>query len=68
MGLTVEIEQEEDGRWLAEVPELPGVLAYGSTRPEAIARAQALALRVIADRLDHGEAVPELGHVFAVTT
>jgi predicted RNase H-like HicB family nuclease len=66
MGLTVEIEQEADGRWLAEVPELPGVLAYGATRPEAITRAQALALRVIADRLDHGEAVPELTAVFAV--
>ncbi|HZU35603.1 MAG TPA: type II toxin-antitoxin system HicB family antitoxin [Gemmataceae bacterium] len=68
MGLLVEVEQEVDGRWLAEVPELPGVLAYGTTRPEAIARAQALALRVIADRLDHGEAVPGLGQVFAVPT
>ncbi len=65
MGLTVEVEQEVDGRWLAEVPELPGVLTYGATRPEAITRAQALALRVIADRLDHGEPVPELGEVFA---
>jgi predicted RNase H-like HicB family nuclease len=66
MGLTVELEQEVDGRWLAEVPELPGVLAYGATRPEAVARVQALALRVIADRLDHGEPAPELGQVFAV--
>ena len=66
MRLTVEVEQEVDGRWLAEVPELPGVLAYGPTRPEAIARTQALALRVIADRLDHGEPVPDLGQVFAV--
>jgi predicted RNase H-like HicB family nuclease len=66
MGLTVETEQEADGRWLAEVPELPGVLAYGASRPEAITRAQTLALRVIADRLDHGEPVPELSHVFAV--
>jgi predicted RNase H-like HicB family nuclease len=66
MGLTVEAEQEVDGRWLAEVPELPGVLAYGATRPEAIAKAQALALRVIADRLEHGEPVPQLDHVFAV--
>jgi predicted RNase H-like HicB family nuclease len=65
MGLTVEVEQEDDGRWLAEVPELPGVLAYGQSRAEAITRAQALALRVIADRLDHGEAVPELGPFFA---
>jgi len=53
-------EQEEDGRWIAEVLELPGVLAYGSTADEAKARAQALALRVVADRLEHGEAGPEL--------
>ena len=66
MGLSIEVEQEEDGRWLAEVPELSGVLAYGQTRVEAIARAQALALRVIADRLEHGEPVPELDRVFAV--
>lgn len=66
MSLTVEVEQEADGRWLAEVPELSGVLAYGQTRSEVIARAQSLALRVIADRLDHGEPVPELGQVFAV--
>jgi len=62
----VEVDREEDGRWIAEVPELPGVLAYGPTRQEAIAKAQALALRVIADRLDHGEAIPELNDLFAV--
>jgi predicted RNase H-like HicB family nuclease len=66
MGLNIEVEQEEDARWLAEVPELSGVLAYGQTRAEAIDRAKALALRVIADRLDHGEPVPELERVFAV--
>ena len=55
MTFTVEYEQEEDGRWLAEVPELTGVLAYGDTIEEAIAKAQALALRVLADRLEHGE-------------
>jgi predicted RNase H-like HicB family nuclease len=55
----IELEQEEDGRWIAEVPDLPGVLAYGSTREEAMAAVQALALRVLADRLEHGEAVPE---------
>ena len=49
------LEQEADGRWLAEVVELPGVLAYGASRDEALARAEALALRVIADRLEHGE-------------
>jgi predicted RNase H-like HicB family nuclease len=66
MRFTIEVEQEEDGRWLTEIPELPGVLAYGQTREEAIVRVQALALRVLADRLEHGEAVPVLGEVFAV--
>ncbi|HSD52259.1 MAG TPA: type II toxin-antitoxin system HicB family antitoxin [Candidatus Methylomirabilis sp.] len=66
MGLTVEIEREDDGRWIAEVPQLPGVLAYGKSREEAIARAQALALRVIAERLEHGEATPGIETVFSV--
>jgi predicted RNase H-like HicB family nuclease len=56
----VETEQEDDGRWLAEVVELPGVLAYGDTRQAALSRVQALALRVVAERLEHGEAGPEL--------
>jgi predicted RNase H-like HicB family nuclease len=56
----VELEREDDGRWIAEVPELPGVLAYGATSSEAQAKVQALALRVVADRLEHGEAGPEL--------
>jgi predicted RNase H-like HicB family nuclease len=60
MRFTVEVESETDGRWIAEVPELPGVLAYGRTREEAVARVQALALRVVADRLEHREAAPEL--------
>ncbi len=60
MNFTVEIEREEDGRWIAEVIELPGVLAYGQTREEAISKVQVLALRVLADRLEHGEATPEL--------
>ena len=68
MPLTIEVEQEENGRWLAEVPELPGVLTYGQTRQEAIDRAQALSLRVLADRLDHGEPVPQMSSVFAVTS
>ena len=59
MTFTIEYEQEEDGRWLAEVIELHGALAYGRTSEEAIANAQALALRVIADRLEHGESAPE---------
>jgi predicted RNase H-like HicB family nuclease len=62
--LVVELEPEEDGRWIAEVPALPGVLAYGETREEAVARVEALALRVLADRLEHGEAVPELSGLF----
>lgn len=56
----VETEQEEDGRWLAEVVELPGVLAYDETQEAALSKVQALALRVIAERLEHGEAGPEL--------
>ena len=56
---TVEIEQEDDGRWLAEVPVLSGVRAYGADRDEAVARVQALALRVIAERLEHREAPAE---------
>jgi predicted RNase H-like HicB family nuclease len=51
----VEFEQESDGRWIAEIPDLPGVLVYGSSREEALARVQALALRVLADRLEGGE-------------
>ena len=60
MKLTLEIEKEEDGRWIAEVVDLPGVLAYGKTPAEAKAKVQALALRVVADRLEHGEAGPDL--------
>jgi predicted RNase H-like HicB family nuclease len=52
----IELEQETDGRWIAEVPDLPGVLAYGTSREDALARVQALALRVLAERLEHGEA------------
>jgi predicted RNase H-like HicB family nuclease len=58
MKLTLETEQEEDGRWIAEVPELAGVLAYGATREEAMAKAEVLALRVLAEQLEHGEARP----------
>lgn len=65
--MRVETEREEDGRWIAEVPELPGVMVYGDSREEAIKRVEALALRVIADRLDHGEAIPELDELFAVS-
>jgi predicted RNase H-like HicB family nuclease len=63
MSFTVEIDREDDGRWLAEVPDLPGVMVYGATRGEALARAKALALRVIADRLEHEGALPELADI-----
>jgi len=63
--LKIESECEEDGRWIAEVPALPGVLVYGATNAEARAKAQALALRVIADRIENGEPLPhELAGVF----
>jgi predicted RNase H-like HicB family nuclease len=55
--MKLEIEREADGRWIAEVPDLPGVMSYGQTRDEAIAKAKALALRVLADRLEYGERV-----------
>ena len=65
--MIIETDREEDGRWIAEVPDLPGVMTYGQTRDEAILKAKALALRVLADRLEHGEYIPELSDVFAVS-
>ncbi len=62
--LRIELEQEDDGRWVAEIPDLAGVMAYGATTEEARAKVEALALRTLADRLDHGETVPELGELF----
>jgi predicted RNase H-like HicB family nuclease len=58
MNLTFETERETDGRWIAEVPELPGVMAYGATRQEAIGKAEALALRALAEQIEHGETTP----------
>ena len=66
MKLTLEVEQDEDGRWIAEVPELPGVLVYGNSREQAIACAEALALRVLAERLEKGEPIPQIPILFAV--
>lgn len=66
MPFIIEAEDEDDGRWLTDIPALSGVLAYGQSREEAIARAQVLALRVLADRPEHGEPVPAMGEIFAV--
>ena len=62
----VEVEQEDDGRWIAEVSELPGVVVYGQSRDEAVRRAQILALRVLAERLEHGEPLPKVDAVFSI--
>ena len=62
--LQIEFDREDDGRWLAEIPTLPGVMAYGTTRDEARGKVEALALRTLADRLEHGEEVPELRDLF----
>lgn len=67
MNLLIEVEREDDRRWIAEIPELPGVMVYGQTREEAIFRVQALALRVIADRLENGEMAPAIDQIFSVT-
>lgn len=63
MEFRIEVEREDDGRWLAEVPQLPGVLAYGSSPDEAMARAEILALRVLAEKLEQGEAKPQPIHI-----
>lgn len=62
----IQLEREEDGRFIAEVAELPGVMAYGATRDEAIRKVEALALRVIADRIEHGELAPDVGALFSI--
>ncbi|WP_200873692.1 type II toxin-antitoxin system HicB family antitoxin [Candidatus Magnetobacterium casense] len=65
--MTIETEQEEDGRWIAEVPDIAGALAYGDTRNEAIVHVKVLALRIMADRLEEMEVVPEMDELFSVT-
>ena len=62
--MQIEVEKEDDGRWIAEIAEVPGTLAYGSSREESVSKVKELALRVLADRLEHGEAIPELAQVF----
>jgi len=64
MNFTVEVERETDKRWIAEVTDLPGVLVYAATRKQAVAKAQALALRVLADRIEHGEKIPSIAKHF----
>ncbi|MBU3666623.1 MAG: type II toxin-antitoxin system HicB family antitoxin [Chthoniobacterales bacterium] len=64
--MRVETEIEDDGRWLAEVPALPGAMAYGMSRAEAISKVEALVLRILADRVENGENAPELEAVFTV--
>jgi len=64
--MQVEVEQETDGRWIAEVPTLPGAMAYGASRQEAIAKVEALVLRILADKVENGEDTPQLSHVFSV--
>lgn len=66
MRFAVEIEKEKDGRWIAEIPQIPGVMAYGRTRAQAVKRVEALAVRVLAERIEHGEASPLIEQVFSV--
>ncbi|MFN0127272.1 MAG: type II toxin-antitoxin system HicB family antitoxin [Verrucomicrobiales bacterium] len=64
--MRVDVEREEDGRWMAEVSSIPGAMTFGASKPEAVAMVEALVLRVLADRLERGEEAPEVGHVFTV--
>jgi predicted RNase H-like HicB family nuclease len=68
MRFHVEIDREDDGRWIAEIPDLPGVMAYGENREQAVARAEALALRVMADRVEGGEQMPVVDSMFAIAS
>lgn len=63
MNFIIELEQETDGRWIAEIPELPGVMVYGLSPAQASARAKALALRVLADRMENEESLPGIDHI-----
>lgn len=64
--MRVETEQETDGRWIAEVPSIPGALVYGATKKEAVAKVEALVLRILADKVEHGEDAPQIADVFSV--
>jgi predicted RNase H-like HicB family nuclease len=65
--MRIDIEREGDGRWIAEISDLAGVMAYGESPEQAVAKVESLALRVIADHLEHGESIPELDDLFAVS-
>lgn len=66
MNFIIETEKEDDGRWICEILSLPGTMAYGKTRNEAVAKTQSLALRILADRIEHGENVPGMDAFFSV--
>jgi predicted RNase H-like HicB family nuclease len=66
MTFAIEIEQEKDGRWIAEIPQIPGAMVYGQTREQAVSRVEALALRVLAERIEHGETSRVIEKVFSV--
>jgi predicted RNase H-like HicB family nuclease len=64
--MRVETELEDDGRWIAEVISIPGAMAYGTTKAEAVAKVEALVLRILADKVEHGEEAPQISKVFSV--
>ena len=64
--MRVEVEQEQDGRWIAEISSIPGAMSYGATKAEAVAKVEALVLRILADKIEHGEDAPQLAQVFSV--
>ena len=64
--MQVEVEREDDGRWIAEVPAVPGAMAYGASKAEAVAKVEALVLRALADKIEHGEEAPGIERVFTV--
>ena len=66
MTFRIEVEQEEDGRWIAEISEILGAMVYGQSREDAVSRVEALALRVLAERIEHGETFPLIDKVFSV--
>ena len=66
MTLHVEFDREDDGRWIAEIPALPGVMVYGDSREAALRSVEALALRVLADRIEHGDDLPDLSPLFSL--